>query len=338
MRLRCKSMPMYKWYLLLGFICGSTQLHAQDILHVTPGTDLHIAAGTSFYAGGLLLQPSSSFVVNGNSLQRSGSVSQFTVYNYASRVYTFSQLMPAFAGSIRFYYDDAELNSLTEGQLSVNVYNGTYWQALTAGSYDMTNNYVEPAAVSGLTMRELALSDALHILPLQWGPVLAWRSNTTVMVQWTTRQESQVRDFIVERSTDARNWTATGSAIAAHNNGAENRYELADVNAPAGKLLYRIRQTDVDGRFTLSPIVQVAAGNLPAVAVFPNPARERFSLQGVDATDILKIELYTVYGARVQQWNQAQSYYSLSGLSQGLYQLRIELRNGQHYQFKLTKY
>ncbi len=330
-------MPMRKMYVLLGLLSVSFLSPAQNIVSVAAGTDLHIAAGTSFYAGGLVLEPSASFVLNNNQLTRSSTVSQFTVNSYASRVFSFSGLTAPFSGSVRFYYDDAELNSLTEGSLIINGYNGSYWQALSTGSYDAGANYVQAQPLSNVSLRELALSDALHTLPLQWGPVTAWRQGAAVLVQWTTRQESLVRDFIVERSIDARGWIPIGSSVAANNNSGENSYRQQDATAPAGRLYYRIRQTDIDGRSTYSAIASVAAGNMPALYIFPNPTAESFRLQGMDAADIVKVELFAANGTRVQQWQKAQTQYTIATLSQGIYQLTVELRNGERRHFKLHK-
>lgn len=317
-------MPMRKMYVLLGLLSVPFLLHAQNIVSVGAGTDLHIAAGTSFYAGGLVLEPSSSFVLNNNQLTRGSTVSQFTVNAYASRVYSFSNLTAPFTGSIRFYYDDGELNGLAETGLIINDYNGTYWQALTTAGYDDGANYVQTQPLSNVRLRELALSDALHTLPLQWGPIAAWRQGSSVQVQWTTRQESLVRDFIVERSLDARSWLPVSSAVAANNNSGENSYRQQDATAPAGRLYYRIRQTDIDGRSTYSAVASVAAGLMPALYVFPNPTAESFRLQGMDAADIVKVELFAANGARVQQWQKPQTQYNIATLSQGIYQLTVE--------------
>lgn len=333
-----KFMPMRKMYVLLGLLSVPFLLPAQNIVSVGAGTDLHIAAGTSFYAGGLVLEPSASFVLNDNQLTRGSTVTQFTVNSYASRVFSFSGLTAPFSGSIRFYYDDGELNGLAETGLIINDYNGVYWQALTTASYDDGVNYVQTQALSNVQLRELALSDALHTLPLQWGPVAAWRQGTSVLVQWITRQESLVRDFILERSSDARSWVAAGSPVAANNNSGENSYRQQDATAPAGRLYYRIRQTDIDGRSTYSAIASVAAGNMPALHVFPNPTAESFRLQGMDAGDIVKVELFAANGARVQQWQKPQTQYNIATLSQGIYQLTVELRNGERRHFKLNKY
>lgn len=329
---------MRKIYLLPVLLSVALATSAQSVVSVGAGTDLHIAAGTSFYAGGLVLEPSAPFVLNNNQLTRGSTVTQFTVNSYASRVFSFSNLTAPFTGSVRFYYEDAELNGLAETGLIINGYNGTYWQALTTASYDDGANYVQTQPLSNVQLRELALSDALHTLPLQWGPVAAWRQGSAVQVQWTTRQESLVRDFQAERSTDARNWMPAGNPVAARNNSEENSYQLLDAGAPAGRLYYRIRQTDLDGRSTFSAIATVAAGAMPALYVFPNPTAESFRLQGMDAADIVKAELFAANGARVQQWQKPQTQYNIATLSQGIYQLTVELRNGERRHFKLHKY
>src|SRR5690606_18621292 len=123
---------------------------------------------------------------------------------------------------------------------------------------------------------EVLLSDELVILPLTWGPVTAHRNGSGVTVQWTTHQETSVDYFVVERSSDGRNWTNIGQQVKANNN-SQQQYSLLDTDAPAQRLYYRIQQFDFDGRSTHSSIVTVSDEfSSLQMALYPNPTTDNF--------------------------------------------------------------
>lgn len=323
------------------FLCSSfivSYLPAQTVLKVESGTDLFIRTGTLFHAGGLVLNPDADYSLTNNELTLQSSVGHYTINNYASRVLNWQQLTPAFSGTVRFYYSDDVLNGIAENSLALNAYNGTYWQHLTTAARNSTENYVETNPISAVSFSEFALSDELHTLPLQWGPVLAQRVENGVAVHWTTRQELQVSHFVVERSSDNRVWLPVSESIAARNLPNEQEYQFTDLNAPAQRIYYRIRQHDVNGTFRYSPVATVGMGtgnNL--LAVYPNPSVDGFRLLTSDPGQVVRVDLIDAVGARIKSWSKAESWYSLSSVAAGRYHIRVELQNGETKHLSLIK-
>jgi len=80
-------------------------------------------------------------------------------------------------------------------------------------------------------------------------------------------------NFEVEKSSDGVHWSTI--TVLPLNNDLQSAYDYTDNNATADKILYRIKETDPDGRFVYSPVVLVKKSNTKiSVAAFPNPAGE----------------------------------------------------------------
>ena len=187
-----------------------------------------------------------------------------------------------------------------------------------------------------MSVNELALSDELKTLPLLWGPVQARRQQTGVEVIWSTRQEQQVMHFVVERSTNNREWTEVSEAIEARNQPDEQHYDFTDLSAPVGRTYYRIRQHDLTGTIYYSPVVSVSGEDV-LLALYPNPATEGFRLLINNSMQIVQVDLFDIRGARIKSWSKAESWYSLQSLAAGRYHIRVQLLNGEIKNLSLLK-
>lgn len=133
-------------------------LQAQ-ILTVSPGTDMTIKSGTVFSADSLILTPSADFTLSNLSLKKSTAVSHALPNPYIARVYQFSNNSNPFKGSVQINYrDGAELKGIAESSLTLNIYNGTKWNAYAPTTRDATNNYVLTSGINCVALNELTLA------------------------------------------------------------------------------------------------------------------------------------------------------------------------------------
>ncbi|MEO6454678.1 MAG: hypothetical protein ABIN97_11420 [Ginsengibacter sp.] len=103
----------------LFLILISNYLHSQ-ILTVSRGTDLVIKSGTPFFAGSIVLTPSSDFTLSDISISKNTVIAHPANNIYIARVYKFSGNTNPFSGSIKINYQDgAELNGLSENTLQI---------------------------------------------------------------------------------------------------------------------------------------------------------------------------------------------------------------------------
>ena len=245
---------MKKLLLALLVILFINMAHAQ-LLKVTGGTDITILSGTVFRFEDLTLTPSADFTISNNTLVKSPTVIHATANPYISRVYQFTNSTNPFSGLVQINYTDgAELNSIPENQLTLNIHSGTAWTAWPASNRDATNNFVLTNGVSSTGLNELTLAHLSTPLPLTWLSFTATKQNQTALLQWATAQEQNTRNFSVQHSFNGINWSGIGLLPAIGSNNSYSNYNYIHSNPVTGINYYRILQTDLDNRNSYSNI------------------------------------------------------------------------------------
>jgi hypothetical protein len=301
------------------FLCNT---HAQ--LTIDPGSSLTIQNGTQVHGDGLTLIPSADLILSNVILSRSATIIHTQVNPYISRVYQFSNTTNAFSGSIQINYTDGELNGLAEANLTLNIYNGTNWAAYPASVRDASNNFVLTNGLSGITLNELTLASQFAPLPLTWlsfTPIA--QNNSQSLLQWTTAQEQNTKDFYIEHSADGINWVTIGSLPAAGNSNSTINYNFVHTNPVMGLNYYRIKQTDVDSRYSYSPVRMLSfTKTLQPFTILGNPVTNGvFTLQVNIATSLA---FYTADGKLLwrQQVNAGTKTIDVSRYAKGIYFLK----------------
>lgn len=230
-------------------------------------------------------------------------------------------------------------------------YTGTV--TLAAGTYPVALLYGENGGENVLTFSyngpdtnsltsvvpASALCSAITGGPL---PVLLARfeasaSQADAALSWTTAQELNSRYFIVERSAANGAFTAVGTIAARGTSATAQQYAYRDVNAASlgSTVYYRLRQVDVDGTVTYSPVRTVAfaaRSTAPQLILYPNPAADQVhvALTGLAAPGA-QLTAYSVLGQAVlatQLSDASQADVALTGLPAGTYVLRVALPGG----------
>jgi len=116
--------------------------------------------------------------------------------------------------------------------------------------------------------------NSLFVLPVKFVDVRLRAAGGTYTISWTVVNEINVRDYIVERSIDGQNFTDIGTVTYNNNGGRIQTYTYNDatIAGNSGTAYYRIRQTDIDGKFMYSKVVSFrTTGNKTAFLVLSNP-------------------------------------------------------------------
>jgi hypothetical protein len=155
-----KASFMKKCILLLGFVALLEGSAPAQGVSIKSGTNLFIGAGGTVSLDSLVLRPTSNFNITGtNSETRGTTVVHALSKPYIKRVYRFGSTTLAFMGAITIYYRDAELNAISESVLTLNIHNGSSWNAYTGGvTRNSTSNYVATTGLSGIALNELTLA------------------------------------------------------------------------------------------------------------------------------------------------------------------------------------
>jgi hypothetical protein len=313
-----KNLPML--CLAASIFCNANA----QLLTVDPSASLTIQNGTQLHADGLTLIPSADFILSNVILSRSATIIHTQLNPYISRVYQFSNTSNAFSGSIQINYTDAELNGIPETALTLNIHNGTNWAAYPASTRDDINNYVLTNGLSGITLNELTLASEFAPLPLTWLSFTAKaQNNSESLLQWTTAQEQNTKDFYIQHSADGINWVTIGSIPAAGNSNATNQYNFVHTNPVKGLNYYRIKQTDVDSRFSYSAVRMLSfTRTLQPFIIVGNPVTNNvLTLQVNMATSLA---FYTADGKLLwrEQVNAGTKTIDVSRYAKGIYLLK----------------
>ncbi len=114
------------------------------------------------------------------------------------------------------------------------------------------------------------------LLPVTWLSFSAKKTlNNAVELNWSTASEINNHHFDVQRSRDGINYETVGTVAASNMVSAEQHYKFNDNFPIKGTNYYRIKQVDLDGRYTYSATQKI---NMDAVArlwkLYPNPTHD----------------------------------------------------------------
>lgn len=173
----------------------------------------------------------------------------------------------------------------------------------------------EAASITHINSNQMVTQGILQpysigsVVPVTGLELTARRTDAqTVLLSWKTLQEINNKGFHIERKLENENSFATvgylATAAIGGNSSLPLLYQKNDNNSFAGKTYYRIRQEDIDGTISYSPIRMVegiGATVLVNVKVWPIPATGPVSVlaNGLATTDHLQV--FDMNGKLVQQ-------------------------------------
>jgi hypothetical protein len=114
------------------------------------------------------------------------------------------------------------------------------------------------------------------------------------VLDWKVDQTS-VSGYRIERSSNARDFRIVGTVAAKHD--GIHQYSFTDPVAVAGTVYYRIRQVDQDGTFSYSRILSVSGDERIELKLYPNPVRERVTVQVGSGYVGSRLKLMNISGA-----------------------------------------
>jgi len=180
-------------------------------------------------------------------------------------------------------------------------------------------------------------------LPVELLSVAAYLHDGRVYLRWATATEENNYGFDVERSVISRSagWSKVGFVPGSGTTTELRRYEFEDdlamLSQYSGVIYYRLRQVDVDGKYTYSPVVEVSMSNAPRVArlypSYPNPVNDVITLEWyLPEPGTVSLSLYNLQGrevARIQdQKPQERGFHALhasvGGMPSGMYNLVLQ--------------
>ena len=101
------------------------------------------------------------------------------------------------------------------------------------------------------------------------------------LLQWKTENETNTKEFSVERSTDGRSFTHIATVNAAGT--GQGSYVYTDSLLSLTEVVYyRLKMIDTDDRFTYSNVIRFTKKQQDNISIYPNPVKDQATLQVSD--------------------------------------------------------
>lgn len=219
------------------------------------------------------------------------------------------------------------------GPASYNIENPqapvTKVSSLQAGSYAFELSVTDEFGI--VRTDAVTINVITGVLPVEINYFKGKSISKANMLNWRTEQELNVKDFIIFRSSDGKEFLPVGTVPAGH-----TVYTFTDNDAPAGISYYRLKQVDQDGKFTLSKIITINNTNrVLNVEKYPNPVKDKLNLvlEG-SVQGSFEISVYDLQGKlmKKQTVNKQlpvwKGFVNTGNLQKGVYSLEVTSGSG----------
>ena len=217
----------------------------------------------------------------------------------------------------------------------VTKWNGIQWIDLEAAGLvgDANSGTVRNnIAIPNFAPPIFTLAQSFRILPVE---LLAFNAavteNSKVRVTWSTAAEENNAYFTVERSSDAKTWSAIGIVPGVGNSNVIENYEFLDEQPVFGRQYYRITQTDLDGTsqsFKVVGVTLYASIEIGTYKVYPNPSLGMINIFSENANmDQASISIINQQGQEFELFENVNGRLfevDLRHLPKGLYLVKIK--------------
>ena len=164
-----------------------------------------------------------------------------------------------------------------------------------------------------------------------------------VKLLWNTATELNNKGFYVEKNT-GNNWVTLGFVDGKGNSNVANSYEFTDNSQNFGKVTYRLKQVDFDGKFTYSNTIEVNVGlpkELTLMQNYPNPFNPATTISyAIPTAGNVSVKVYNSLGQEVatlfegyQEAGMKQLNFNANNLNSGIYYCVVNFGNST----KVTK-
>lgn len=234
-------------------------------------------------------------------------------------------------------FSDVRLGHLADGGSTSQL---AFYIELGSDYTNYTNMFYGTGSINGGSYSAYSYVPLTNVLlPVQFTDFSVVKSKNDALLQWNVENQTpNTATFQIERSLNAIQFTSIAQLPAKINN-TKGSYTYNDVNAgllkEEGLIYYRIKQTDLDGKYTYSNVRSIRIMQNPLqLTVFPNPVKDNTRLRfESNSQQAVRINVYDAQGkivhvqSHVPRIGQNQLNLGLAHLNAGTY--LITVTNGQ---------
>lgn len=152
-------------------------------------------------------------------------------------------------------------------------------------------------------------------------------TNQNVLLKWITETEYNNKYFTLERSVNLMDWKVIKTINGSVNSSEKKYYQFLDSLQTSGDFYYRLKQTDIDGKYTYSSVIAIkncGASTNQKLIIYPNPSGQKFNLnyQG-DKREVKLTQVFNISGEKVFEAKGFQKNIDLTNNPPALYYIRL---------------
>jgi hypothetical protein len=271
--------------------------------------DLSAAGANAFGGLGLSLNPAAGSLMPGSTLLRRITGSPVTGVLGRQGIARYFDIQPAvntgLSVSLALSYRDAELNGIPEANLLLfksETSTAGPWAPQRQATLDAATNTVSLTGIASFSL--WTLGNTAAPLPVELAAFTATAEGPAARLRWTTASEKNSARFDIERSLDGQQFSRVGELAAQGTKTSLTDYTYLDPHTlippyPHTPLYYRLRQVDLDGTASYSPVHSVTLEGKTLLTLYPNPAHGTVAVGGLAASTA--VEVFDALGRVVAQ-------------------------------------
>ncbi len=180
------------------------------------------------------------------------------------------------------------------------------------------------SGVQTITIDDVAFTtgNAMDLFPIELKKFDVKALQNSAQLVWQTASERDNAFFAIEHSRDGQNFENIGQIKGAGTTTQVSDYNFTHETASNGINYYRLRQIDVDGKSTTSPIRSVLIGK-KEIRLFPTAASQALTIQAENDENQV-FEIFNLQGQKTMSGEFSNiKNIDISELSNGIYVLKV---------------
>jgi hypothetical protein len=173
-------------------------------------------------------------------------------------------------------------------------------------------------------------------LPVELSCFTSTNSGRDIILNWETRTEINLNSYIIQRSSDNKNFQVCGVVMGKGNSNSPSIYSFTDSKVEPGTYYYRLKMTDMNGTYKYSNLTEskIAAPSVWSLNQnYPNPFNPSTLITyTVSFASRVDLKIFNSLGKKVGEFNEGlkePGYYQVNfngtGLPSGVYYYRMIL-------------
>ncbi|SFC06407.1 GEVED domain-containing protein [Spirosoma endophyticum] len=164
-----------------------------------------------------------------------------------------------------------------------------------------------------------------------------WVEGSGNELSWVTSWEKNNDHFDLQSSSTAKSFESIGRITGKGTTNALQTYTFVDAQPLAELTYYRLKQVDLDGSISYSPIIGVRRGAVEnSLVAYPNPTSDKLRLTLPNQV-ITEMNLYTLTGEQVLHQVGSTPLVDVQRLPTGMYVIEVKTEVGTVYRQRFIK-